>query len=82
MRGGAGIGSRFLIVVDKEAESSTTNAAKRLAGSFAGVAELRLAGRPGVTLIRPDGYIAYSAPNGPSVAALGSVRSLLERQVS
>ena len=35
---------------------------------------------PGVTLVRPDGYIAYSAHSHDRVAALGAVRSLVERQ--
>ena len=79
LRGGRGIGSRFLLVVGKDAASSRIEAVRQLAGSFADIAELRLARRSGVTLIRPDGYIAYSAHNADS-AALGSVRSLLERQ--
>ncbi len=80
LRGGDGIRSRFLLVLGDDAESATEEAAKQLARSFTQIVELRLAGRQGVTLVRPDGYIAYAAPNGDSIAALGSVRSLLERQ--
>ena len=80
LRGGDGIRSRFLLVLGDSEASLTTETAKQLAGSFTDTVELRLAGRQGVTLVRPDGYVAYAAPNGDSIAALGSVRSLLERQ--
>ena len=82
LRGGDGIRSRFVLVLGNDAESSTVEAAKQLAGSFADIVELRLAERQGVTLVRPDGYIAYAEPNGDGIAALGSVRSLLERQTN
>ncbi len=72
LRGGDGIRSRFLLVLGNDAESSTVEAAKQLAGSFADIVELRLAERQGVTLVRPDGYIAYAEPNGDGIAALGS----------
>ena len=80
LRGGMGISSRFLLVLGNEEESLTIEAAKQLAASFTDVVELRLGSGHGVTLVRPDGYIAYSADNRDGVAALGSVRSLLERQ--
>jgi hypothetical protein len=80
MRGGKGILSRFLLVFSNHGESSTTEAARRLAKSFPDIVELRLARHQGVTLVRPDGYIAYSGHNRDGIAALGSVRSLLERQ--
>jgi 2-polyprenyl-6-methoxyphenol hydroxylase-like FAD-dependent oxidoreductase len=82
MHGGKGILSRFLLLLSNDAEPSTTEAAKQLAGSFTDILELRLARRQALTLIRPDGYIAYSTHNRDSIAALGSVRSLLERQTN
>ncbi len=82
IRGGKGISSRFLLVLGNDAESSTTEAAKQLAGSFTNVVEFRLAPGQDVTLVRPDGYIAYSAHNCDGIAALESVRSLLERQTN
>jgi hypothetical protein len=33
-----------------------------------------------MTLVRPDGYVAYAARNGDRLAALESVRSILELQ--
>ncbi len=82
LRGGKGILSRFLLILSSEAKPSTTEAAKQLAGSFPDRVELRLGPSQGVALVRPDGYIAYSALNGDSIAALRSVRSLLERQTT
>ncbi len=80
LRGGDGIRSRFLLVLDDDADSSTKQAAQQLAESFVGMVDLRF--RPGchLTLVRPDGYIAYSAHNRDGIAALASVRSLVERQ--
>ena len=65
-----------------DAESSTTEAANQLAESFTDIVELRFARDQGVTLVRPDAYIAYSAHSRDGIAALASVRSLLERQTN
>ena len=77
-----GIGSRFLVMIDDDKEPSIKEAAKQLCDSFDGIVELRSTPQPGVTLVRPDGYIAYSAHNHDSVAALGAVHSLLKRQIN
>ena len=80
LRGGDGIRNRFLLFLDNEADASTKQAAEELAGSFKDIVELRF--RPGhdITLVRPDGYIAYSVHQRDGISALASVRSLLERQ--
>jgi len=82
MCGGKGILSRFLLVLGNDAEASIIEAVSRLAGSFPEIVELRLARHQGMALVRPDGYIAYSMHKGDDIAALGSVRSLLERQTN
>jgi len=82
MRGGKGIGSRFLVMIGKDADSSTTEGAKQLCKSFSDVAELRVATRPRIALVRPDGYTAYTADDRKGTAALASVRSVLERQAA
>ena len=81
LRGGNGILSRFLLLLgnDADASVSTKDAANQLAASFADVVELRTSQRSGVTLVRPDGYIAYSAPSADD-ASLQQVRSLLDLQ--
>jgi 2-polyprenyl-6-methoxyphenol hydroxylase-like FAD-dependent oxidoreductase len=80
LRGGAGILSRFLLLLGDEAEPSIKEAAKQLSDSFGEIVELRF--RPGheIALVRPDGYVAYSAQGSDGLKALKSVRSVLERQ--
>ncbi|MGE5276089.1 MAG: FAD-dependent oxidoreductase [Acidobacteriota bacterium] len=82
LRGGDGIRSRFLLFVDDGADSSIQEAAKRLAGSLSDIVEVRQGLRPGITLVRPDGYVAYSTPSNRGSAALEAARSLLERQIT
>jgi 2-polyprenyl-6-methoxyphenol hydroxylase-like FAD-dependent oxidoreductase len=80
IRGGHGIQSRFLLMVDSDAESATIEAARQLAGSNAGLVELRLSRHPGVSLIRPDGYIACSGQGHDGMATVASASELLQRQ--
>jgi 2-polyprenyl-6-methoxyphenol hydroxylase-like FAD-dependent oxidoreductase len=82
MRGGKGILSRFLLVLGNDAEPSTRETAKQLAGTFNDVVELRSAQGRGITLVRPDGYVAYSDRSGDGITALATVHSLLERQTN
>jgi hypothetical protein len=79
IRGGSGILNRFLLLVDNDAPD-TKKAAVALAASLSDVVEMRLESHPGMMLIRPDGYIAYSESQGHSEAGLQEIRSLLERQ--
>src|SRR4029079_4911777 len=60
VRGGDGIRSRFLLMFDSHADPSTRKAAQQLCESFRDTVELRLGPRRDITLVRPDGYIAYS----------------------
>ena len=76
MRGGEGIRSRFLMMTD-----DGKDAAEQF-GDLSSLVELRTSGQPGMKLIRPDGYIAYSSHNGDTKGALEAVRSLLERQTN
>ena len=80
IRGGKGIGSRFLLLIGEAQQGATKAAADAVCRSFGEIVEERSSRRPGITLVRPDGYIAYSAQSGDTMAALQSVRSLLERQ--
>ena len=82
IRGGEGILSRFLLIVDSEAEPATIEAARQLAASFAELIELRLLRQPGVSLIRPDGYIACSGEGHDDMATLASASELLHRQTT
>lgn len=80
IRGGKGIRSRFLLLID-ETDDASREAAKGLFERFQSVVELRPSTRPGIALIRPDGYIAYSAEHS-GASAFDPIRSLLQAQVS
>jgi 2-polyprenyl-6-methoxyphenol hydroxylase-like FAD-dependent oxidoreductase len=80
MRGGDGISSRFLLMFDNEADAPAKQAARQFAESLSDIVELRLRAPHEITLVRPDGYIAFSAHSRDPIAALKSARSLLERQ--
>jgi len=74
-----GIRSRFMLILNEDADATTKSAAEQLSGSFPDIVELRFSHGQGVTLVRPDGYIAYSTHHLDGTA-LRSVHSLLERQ--
>ncbi len=80
LRGGAGILSRFVLLSGDEADPAVTRDARQLADAFSDAVELRPGAVQNITLVRPDGYVAYAAHNGDGLAALKSVRSILELQ--
>jgi len=80
MRGGRGICSRFLLFVHDDEETATKEAATRLCESSRGIVELRSSPASGITLVRPDGYVAFAAHADSGPAVMSSLRSLLERQ--
>jgi hypothetical protein len=81
LRGGSGIGSRFVLLVDADDRSRTAAEARCLATDFGNVVELRVGAHHGITLVRPDGYAAYESLQGTPSAALQGIREVLERQV-
>lgn len=82
LRGGKGIGASFLLFIANDADSSTKEAARRFCDSSRGLVESRLARCPGIALIRPDGYVAYSDDKRSTNEALKSLHSLLQRQTN
>src|SRR5262249_60551967 len=58
IRGGRGIGSRFVLIIDDNIDPASQEAAKQLSESFSDIVELRRGSDAGITLVRPDGYIA------------------------
>jgi hypothetical protein len=67
MRDGKGILSRFLLVLDSDAEPSTTEAAKQLVGSFSDVVELRVARQQGIRLSGP--MVTSHTPRSAAMAS-------------
>ncbi|HXI76631.1 MAG TPA: FAD-dependent monooxygenase [Steroidobacteraceae bacterium] len=82
LRGGHGIGSRFLLVSSDRAEPAARNATHRFAESLHEIVELRVGQRDDTVLVRPDGYVAYAGRHGREAASLASVRSLLAQQTT
>ncbi|MGH8168993.1 MAG: FAD-dependent monooxygenase, partial [Steroidobacteraceae bacterium] len=82
MRGGKGIGTRFLLLVGEQCDAATTDAARRFAASRAELLEFRTAPGTALMLVRPDGYAAFESTGraGGADAALEPIRSLLQRQ--
>jgi 2-polyprenyl-6-methoxyphenol hydroxylase-like FAD-dependent oxidoreductase len=81
IRGGEGIRSRFLLVLGNQAQPATTAAAQKLASSLDDVIELRSSDGHGLTLVRPDGYVAYETRQS-SPAELQTVQALLQTQTA
>jgi 2-polyprenyl-6-methoxyphenol hydroxylase-like FAD-dependent oxidoreductase len=82
MRGGKGICSRFLLLINEDTTSDVLTTATQMCESFADILELRLSQAPGLSLVRPDGYAAYSSSGKEIVAALHSVALVLDRQTA
>jgi 2-polyprenyl-6-methoxyphenol hydroxylase-like FAD-dependent oxidoreductase len=68
LRGGTGIQSRFLLMAFDQADGSA------IAQAFPDIVEVRPTWQQGLTLVRPDGYIAATA--------IDSIRAVLARQTS
>jgi 2-polyprenyl-6-methoxyphenol hydroxylase-like FAD-dependent oxidoreductase len=79
VRGGRNIGGRFLLIRD-QAQSDVDGQLRQFNQTFRDVVEIRSGPQHEIVLVRPDGYIAYSASSRDSVAALNSAWSVLQRQ--
>lgn len=80
LRGGKGIATRFLLLIDENVDASTLGAAKQLCESSSQIIELRRGPYQGIALVRPDGYVAYASDSGDHASAIASLRSVLARQ--
>ncbi len=78
---GAGIGNRYVLFLGRDTTTEVSDAAQRLTKTFPDLVELQTLGRPGIAIVRPDGYTAY-ARRRFTVHALESIRDLLERQIT
>lgn len=82
IRGGGGIGSRFILFLGKDVDPGTREAAAALCRQFSDVTELRDGAGEGLTLVRPDGYVASAVHAADERRGLESLRSLIERQIT
>jgi 2-polyprenyl-6-methoxyphenol hydroxylase-like FAD-dependent oxidoreductase len=76
----AGLVGQFLLLGNMEDGDAGRSALHAIAGLFGGSVEDRLASVEKTTLVRPDGYIAFTATQGGS-GSLATLRSVLERQL-
>jgi hypothetical protein len=81
MRGG-GIGSRFLVIVGDRERPSGGEAARELCEELGDIVEVRLSPRAGVSLVRPDGYLAYASRGHLTPRHWRALRQVLARQVA
>jgi len=82
LRGGKGIENRFLLLLRDDAGISTKRAASQFCESFCDLVDLRYVRHAGMTLVRPDGYVAYAGAMNNTGAVLESMRPLLKRQTN
>jgi len=80
LRGDNRIMNRYLLLT-AAGDAAAQQTANRLCKSFPDVVAFRPSQDHGLKLIRPDGYIAYSTPQGGD-AAFDALRSILARQTS
>jgi 2-polyprenyl-6-methoxyphenol hydroxylase-like FAD-dependent oxidoreductase len=78
LRGG-GIRSRFLLMLGGDV-SAEDEGVRMLSTLFPEVLEVRTAQAPGIRLVRPDGYVAYTARRTDGVRTWEALGALLERQ--
>lgn len=80
VRGGSSLLSRFLLLINRAAPASTMDAGTQLAKSFPDIVEPRPTDRKGITLVRPDGYVAYTSHLREGIGEIQKARQVLERQ--
>jgi 2-polyprenyl-6-methoxyphenol hydroxylase-like FAD-dependent oxidoreductase len=80
MRGGEGIGGRFLVFVGDDVDPSTREAVQRFCASLSELVESRRSRQAGIALVRPDGYVASAAQHGGGKSIVESLRSTLALQ--
>lgn len=78
LRGGAGIKSRYVLFLKEDDRKLAESA---LLGSFGHSLEFRSLSHGGTTLVRPDGYVAYSSHNTEPNVAISAVKAILTRQL-
>jgi hypothetical protein len=81
LRGGNGIKRRYVLFCDDRVADSVKAALHTFVGAASECLELRLEHYRGLTLVRPDGYVAFSS-SAIRESALHGVRDVLDRQLA
>lgn len=71
--------AQFLLILPDEASLEFRNSAKSLAAEFTHLLRIRTSPSQNLRLVRPDGYLAFSAATHAGERAVWSVRSFLRR---
>jgi hypothetical protein len=82
IRGGSGIGSRFILVIGKDADPGARAAATGLCAELPDVTELREGAGEDLTLVRPDGYVACTVRRADTSRGFASLQTLIRSQVT
>jgi 2-polyprenyl-6-methoxyphenol hydroxylase-like FAD-dependent oxidoreductase len=82
LRGGQGILRRFVLFCDETIDEPKKDAVRQFVASSNDVVELRPGRHTGMTLVRPDGYVAYASRRIGDGSALSAARELLDRQLA
>jgi hypothetical protein len=82
LRKGDGICRRYLLALPESVGPSIKEMANRFGSSLGHLVELRSGAGSAITLVRPDGYVAYSTHSHDAAAILKSLRSVLGSQTS
>lgn len=82
LRGGKGVGGRFLVMLGSDATPSATEAVRRLCAELSDVVEFRPTQKQGVRLVRPDGYVAYETHSRNQNGSIDTMRSLVKNWTS
>jgi hypothetical protein len=82
MRGGKIPGAQFVLLIPGDTSSAFQNAVQSLAEDFNAVLIVRASQTAHIRLVRPDGYLAYSAEKEPGERTIELIRSLLVRMTS
>lgn len=81
LRGGHGIRSKFILLAGNDADVDTQKVIQQFGKSFSDRLELRSSQQPGLTLLRPDGYVAYTSPHS-TVKTVDTIQTLLKGQTT
>lgn len=79
--GGKAISSRFLLLVPNDSDASSLEPARQLCDRLSDLVELRQVQNKGVTLLRPDGYMAYETDGRDGARTIEAIRRVLARHV-
>ena len=80
VRGGETLNHRFVLFVGDGDSTEAKQAASKLAADFPDIVHVRISQQAGLTLVRPDGYVAYATHHNEGRSAVMPMRNLLTRQ--